>query len=149
MPRGLSPGNSRQLKHRYRNSQRSAVIKFPGDVVGNYKSPLADRVKERSVVFWLDTAGKVPGFDLVSDGTLDASLVHRRTAFHHLLDSLEILGEPFRICPPSLHERFMARDHVQDVVEVMSLSPRQESTPAQAFVIERAAPRTASPPFHR
>ena len=59
----------------------SVVIKSPHDVYDNYKSLFIDKVKERFVVFWLDTAGKVLGFDLVSEGTLDSSLVHAREVF--------------------------------------------------------------------
>jgi DNA repair protein RadC len=59
----------------------SVVIKSPSDIYNNYKSLFIDKVKERFVVFWLDTAGKVLGFDLVSEGTLDSSLVHAREVF--------------------------------------------------------------------
>ena len=63
------------------SGKSSVVIKSPRDVFDNYRSLFADRVKERFIVFWLSTSGKVTGFELVSEGTLDASLVSPREVF--------------------------------------------------------------------
>lgn len=62
-------------------NKSSVIIRSPKDIFENYGSLFADRVKERFIVFWLDTSGKVIGFDLVSEGTLDSSLVHPREVF--------------------------------------------------------------------
>ncbi len=38
-------------------------------------------VKERFVVFWLNSANVVTGFEIISEGTLNASVVHPREVF--------------------------------------------------------------------
>ena len=38
-------------------------------------------VKERFVVFWLNSANVVTGFDVISEGLLNSSLVHPREVF--------------------------------------------------------------------
>ena len=63
------------------SNKSAVVVKSPKDIFENYRSLFIDKVRERFIVFWLDTSGKVTGFDLVSEGTLDASLVHPREVF--------------------------------------------------------------------
>jgi DNA repair protein RadC len=96
----------------------SVVIKSPRDIFDNYKSLFADRVKERFIVFWLDTAGKVLGFDIVSEGTLDASLVHAREVFRGAVvatASSIILAHnhPSNSLEPSKHDIEITRSLVQ------------------------------------
>lgn len=62
-------------------NKSSVTVRSPKDIFENYRSLFADKVRERFIVFWLDTSGKVIGFDLVSEGTLDSSLVHPREVF--------------------------------------------------------------------
>ena len=38
-------------------------------------------VRERFIVFWLNTANKVIGFEIISEGTLNSSVVHPREVF--------------------------------------------------------------------
>jgi len=38
-------------------------------------------VKERFIVFWLNSANIVTGFEVVSEGTLNSSVVHPREVF--------------------------------------------------------------------
>jgi DNA repair protein RadC len=38
-------------------------------------------VRERFVVFWLSSANNVTGFEIISEGTLNTSLVHPREVF--------------------------------------------------------------------
>jgi DNA repair protein RadC len=38
-------------------------------------------VKERFVVFWLSSANIITGFEIISEGTLNASVVHPREVF--------------------------------------------------------------------
>jgi len=38
-------------------------------------------VKERFVVFWLNSANVVTGFEVISEGTLNSSVVHPREVF--------------------------------------------------------------------
>ncbi len=38
-------------------------------------------VRERFVVFWLNTANRVIGFEIISEGTLNSAVVHPREVF--------------------------------------------------------------------
>ncbi len=38
-------------------------------------------VKERFVVFWLSSSNNITGFEIVSEGTLNSSVVHPREVF--------------------------------------------------------------------
>ena len=38
-------------------------------------------VKERFVVFWLNSANVITGFEVISEGTLNSSVVHPREVF--------------------------------------------------------------------
>ena len=48
-----------------------------------------DHVRERFVVFWLNNANKVLGFEIITEGLLNSSLVHPREVFRgdHLVRS--------------------------------------------------------------
>ncbi len=59
----------------------SLTVRSPEDVFTNYYSIFKDQVKERFVVFWLNSANKVTGFEVVTEGTLNSSLVHPREVF--------------------------------------------------------------------
>jgi DNA repair protein RadC len=63
-------------------SQTSTVIvNGPEALFNAYLSLFKDQVKERFVVFWLSAANKILGFEIVSEGTLNASIVHPREVF--------------------------------------------------------------------
>lgn len=59
----------------------AVVIRSPQDLVSNYASLFRNQVRERFVVFWLNSANKVLGFEVVTEGTLNSSLVHPREVF--------------------------------------------------------------------
>lgn len=59
----------------------SVVIRSPEDIHTNYKSLFTDQVRERFVVFWLSSMNKVIGFEIVTEGLLNSSLVHPREVF--------------------------------------------------------------------
>jgi DNA repair protein RadC len=40
-----------------------------------------EQVKERFIVFWLNSANIVQGFEIISEGTLNSSVVHPREVF--------------------------------------------------------------------
>lgn len=40
-----------------------------------------NQVRERFVVFWLNSANVVTGFEVISEGTLNSSVVHTREVF--------------------------------------------------------------------
>ena len=63
------------------SSKPSVHFNSPQDVFSNYHSLFDNQVHERFVVFWLSTANKVLGFEIVSEGTLNSSLVHPREVF--------------------------------------------------------------------
>src|SRR5208283_5090320 len=62
-------------------NKRSVVIRSPSDVFENYQSLFKDQVRERFIVFWLNSANKVVGFEVVSEGILNSSLTHPREVF--------------------------------------------------------------------
>lgn len=61
--------------------KRSVVFRSPRDVFDSYFSLFKDQVRERFVVFWLNSANKVLGFEIITEGTLNSSLVHPREVF--------------------------------------------------------------------
>lgn len=62
-------------------AKRSITIRSPSDVFENYQSLFKDQVRERFVVFWLNSANKVIGFEVISEGILNSSLTHAREIF--------------------------------------------------------------------
>jgi DNA repair protein RadC len=62
-------------------NKRSVTIRSPKDVFENYQSLFKDQVRERFVVFWLNSANKVIGFEIISEGILNSSLTHPREVF--------------------------------------------------------------------
>ena len=62
-------------------NKRRVYLYSPQEVYLNYHPLFDDQVKERFVVFWLDSSNRVIGFEITSEGTLNASLVHPREVF--------------------------------------------------------------------
>jgi len=62
-------------------NKRSVTIRAPADVFENYQSLFKDQVRERFIVFWLNSANKVVGFEIISEGILNSSLTHPREVF--------------------------------------------------------------------
>jgi DNA repair protein RadC len=62
-------------------NKRSIIIRSPVDVFENYQSLFKDQVRERFIVFWLNSANKVVGFEIISEGILNSSLTHPREVF--------------------------------------------------------------------
>jgi DNA repair protein RadC len=56
-------------------------VKSPQDIFNHYRSLFRDQVRERFVVFWLNSSNKVVGFEVVTEGLLNSSLVHPREVF--------------------------------------------------------------------
>ena len=61
--------------------KRSVTIRSPTDIFENYQSLFKDHVRERFIVFWLNSANKVIGFEVISEGLLNSSLTHPREVF--------------------------------------------------------------------
>jgi DNA repair protein RadC len=62
-------------------NKRSLMIRTPADVFTNYQSLFKDHVRERFIVFWLNSANKVLGFEVITEGLLNSSLTHPREVF--------------------------------------------------------------------
>jgi DNA repair protein RadC len=56
-------------------------FRTPEDVTRNFAFLFNNQVKERFVVFWLNSANRLTGFEIVSEGILNSSLVHPREVF--------------------------------------------------------------------
>lgn len=56
-------------------------VRQPQDVFSHFRFLFTDQVRERFVVLWLNSANRVTGFEIVSEGTLNSSLVHPREVF--------------------------------------------------------------------
>ena len=61
--------------------KRNIVIRSPHDLYDNFQSLFKEQVKERFVVFWLDSANKLLGFEIITEGLLNSSLTHPREVF--------------------------------------------------------------------
>jgi DNA repair protein RadC len=56
-------------------------INNPQDVVRHFRLLFKDQVRERFIVLWLNSANRVTGFEIVTEGILNSSLVHPREVF--------------------------------------------------------------------
>src|SRR5689334_6137579 len=56
-------------------------IRGPEDLFKHFQFLFKDEVRERFVVFWLNSANRVHGFEIITEGTLNSSLVHPREVF--------------------------------------------------------------------
>jgi DNA repair protein RadC len=61
--------------------QKDLTITNPEDVFNHFKALFEDQVRERFVVIWLNSANKVTGFEIISEGNLNSSIVHPREVF--------------------------------------------------------------------
>lgn len=61
--------------------KKRVIVREPEDIVRNYSSLFKDQVRERFVVFWLDSANRILGFEIVTEGILNSSLAHPREVF--------------------------------------------------------------------
>lgn len=61
--------------------KRSVTIRSPIDIFQNYQSLFKNHVRERFIVFWLNSANKVVGFEIITEGLLNSSLTHPREVF--------------------------------------------------------------------
>ncbi len=62
-------------------AQRSVILRSPEDVFRSYADIFTGQVRERFLVIWLNASNKVIGFEVVTEGTLNCSLVHPREVF--------------------------------------------------------------------
>lgn len=56
-------------------------IKSPEDVYQGFKFIFQGEVKEKFLVIWLSSSNQVTGFEVVTEGLLNSSLVHPREVF--------------------------------------------------------------------
>jgi DNA repair protein RadC len=57
------------------------AISSPADVYHHFRFLFDDQVRERFVVLWLSAANRVQGYEIISEGILNASLVAPREVF--------------------------------------------------------------------
>ena len=61
--------------------QQKIYIRSPQDVYNNFLFLFKQQVKERFIAFWLNSANRVIGFEVITEGLLNSSLVHPREVF--------------------------------------------------------------------
>ena len=61
--------------------QQKIYIRSPQDVFSNFLFLFKQQVKERFIAFWLNSANRVTGFEIITEGLLNSSLVHPREVF--------------------------------------------------------------------
>lgn len=61
---------------------RNVIVRGPEDVYRIYRPLFVNQIRERFVTFWLNARNGISGFEIVSEGTLNASIVHPREVFH-------------------------------------------------------------------
>jgi DNA repair protein RadC len=61
--------------------QEKIYIQGPEDVFHNFLFLFKQQVKERFICVWLNAANRVIGFEVVTEGILNSSLVHPREVF--------------------------------------------------------------------
>jgi DNA repair protein RadC len=62
-------------------SSEKIYVRSPDDVFRNFKFLFTDQMRERFLVIWLNSANRVSGFEIITEGTLNASLAHPREVF--------------------------------------------------------------------
>ena len=62
-------------------ASRNVQITDPEMLYLRYKSLFENQVRERFIVFWLNCSNKVTGFEVISEGNLNSSIVHPREVF--------------------------------------------------------------------
>ena len=60
---------------------RNIKITSPEDVFNMFRFLFDGEVRERFIILWLSSANKVMGWDVISEGILNSSLVHPREVF--------------------------------------------------------------------
>ncbi|MFA6978636.1 MAG: JAB domain-containing protein [Ignavibacteriaceae bacterium] len=84
-----NPKSIKTISWKFRDIQESypeladcqKKITSPEDVYAQFSFLFRNEVKEKFVVFWLNSQNRVIGFEVVSEGTLDSSVVHPREVF--------------------------------------------------------------------
>ena len=61
--------------------QKRIKITCPQDIFTSFAFLFEGQVKERFIVFWLNAQNVVTGFEIVTEGLLNSSLVHPREVF--------------------------------------------------------------------
>ena len=59
----------------------SIIIRSPEELFTSYRSLFKDQVRERFVVFWLNSANRITGLEIITEGTLNSSVVHPREVY--------------------------------------------------------------------
>ena len=71
----------RDTSEDYPQLKGTTTIKTPENLFQQFRSLFENQVKEKFIVFWLNSANRVIGFEVISEGILNSSLVHPREVF--------------------------------------------------------------------
>jgi DNA repair protein RadC len=71
----------REVKSDYAFNKGDLTMRSPQDVVRIFTGLFAQQVKERFVVIWLSSANVAIGYEIITEGILNASLAHPREVF--------------------------------------------------------------------
>jgi len=63
------------------SAKQRIIIHSPEDVFKHFNFLLMNQVQERFIVLWLSAANTIIGFEIVTTGILNSSLVHPREVF--------------------------------------------------------------------
>ncbi len=63
------------------NSAGKYYVHTPEDVFKRFKCLFTNQVRERFVVLWLNSANRVTGFEVITEGILNSSIAHPREVF--------------------------------------------------------------------
>jgi DNA repair protein RadC len=63
------------------DGKKRVIVQGPEDIIRNYISLFKDQVRERFIVFWLDSVNRILGFEVITEGILNSSLAHPREVF--------------------------------------------------------------------
>jgi DNA repair protein RadC len=59
----------------------TSQIQSPTDVFNAFKALFCNQVRERFIVIWLSSSNHVMGYEVITEGLLNSSLVHPREVF--------------------------------------------------------------------
>jgi DNA repair protein RadC len=94
------------------------TVSSPADVYDNFKFLFENQIRERFVVLWLSSSNRVQGFEVITEGILNASVVHPREVFRGAIVSTSasiILAHnhPSGNAEPSAEDKHITRQMVE------------------------------------
>jgi DNA repair protein RadC len=108
---------SRDIPEEYKAGGK-VTVSNPADVYDNFKFLFENQIRERFVVLWLSSSNRVQGFEVITEGILNASVVHPREVFRGAIVSTSasiILAHnhPSGNAEPSAEDKHITRQMVE------------------------------------